>query len=75
MGDHQLASVAAANSVKLDPYREIGHRLLIEAERARGDGGAALRAFHRCERILAEIGAHPSRETLALADGLRTSTD
>lgn len=71
IGDHQLASVTADNAVKLDPYREIGHRLLIEAERARGDGGAALQAFHRCERFLDELGAHPSPETLAIVNGLR----
>ena len=75
IGDHQLASISADYAVKLDPYREVGHRLLIEAERARGDGGAALRAFHRCERSLAEIGAHPSPETLLIADDLRTIND
>ncbi len=75
IGDHQLASVTAEQAVKLDPYREIGHRLLIEAERARGDGGAALQAFHRCERLLDEIGAHPSPETLLVADDLRTFDD
>lgn len=76
IGDHQLASITAESAVKLDPYREIGHRLLIEAERARGDSGAALRAFHRCERILEEeIGVRPSAETLHLADLLRTSPE
>ena len=77
LGDHQLAAITAESAVKVDPYREIGHRLLIEAERARGDSGAALSAFRRCERILAdEIGVRPSPETLRLADLLlRTTPD
>ena len=69
-------SVTAESAVKLDPHREIGHRLLVEAERARGDSDAALRAFHRCERILAEeIGVRPSAETLRLADLVLTSAE
>ena len=73
IGDHQLAAVVAESAVTLDPFREIGHRLVIEAERARGDSGAALRAFRRCERILAEeLGVPPSAETLHLADMLRS---
>ena len=73
IGDHQLASVMAESAVALDPYREIGHRLVMDAERARGDSGAALRAFRRCERILAEeMGVPPSAETLQLADLIRS---
>ena len=63
LGDHQLAALTAENAIATDPYREIGHRLLIEAERAQGDGGAAHRAFERCARLLSEIGAQPSIET------------
>lgn len=72
MGDHQLAAVTAERAVTLDPFREIGHRLLIEAERARGDSGAAQRAFQRCVRVLDDIGARPSPDTLRIADGLGT---
>ncbi|MGA9275590.1 AfsR/SARP family transcriptional regulator [Ilumatobacter sp.] len=72
LGDHQLASGTAESAIRLDPWREVGHRLLIDAERARGDRSAALRAFERCERILADdVGVRPSPETLDLADLLR----
>jgi DNA-binding SARP family transcriptional activator len=65
--DPALAATVAATAVRLDPLREIGHRLLIEAELVRGDRGAAGRALSTCERILAaELGVAPSPETLAL---------
>ncbi len=73
LGDHQLAATIAENAVGLDPLRETGHRLLIEAERARGDGAAALRAYTRCAAILAEeLGVDPSPDTLRLADLIRS---
>ncbi len=72
LGDHQLASVVAETAVTTDPYRETGHRLLIEAHRDRGDSGAALRALQRCEQIFTEeLGVHLSPETVALADQVR----
>lgn len=67
LGDHRLASITAETAITADPYREIGYRLLIEAERAQGDNGAVQRAFRRCERQLAEIGAQPSPDTRRLA--------
>lgn len=71
LGDHQLAVTIAESAVQLDPFRETGHRLLMEAEMARGDRGAALRAFGRCERLLAdELGVRPSPETVALVQQL-----
>jgi DNA-binding SARP family transcriptional activator len=74
LGDHQLAVTVAESAVQLDPLRETGHRLLIESERARGDRGAALRAFTRCERLFAnELGVGPSPETVALVEGLGAS--
>ncbi len=73
IGDHQLASITAEAAIQVDPYRELGHRLLIEIERDRGDSGAAVRAFSRCERIFRdEIGVRLSPETLMLADRLFT---
>lgn len=72
LGDHQLAATAAELAIELDPLRETAHRLLIEAERGRGDRGAALRAYARCESTLAsEVGVAPSRETRLLAEQLR----
>jgi len=68
LGDYQLAATAARTAIDLDPLRELAHRLLIEAERARGDEGAALRAYSRCVDILrTELGVTPSPETLDLA--------
>ncbi|MGI9644194.1 MAG: AfsR/SARP family transcriptional regulator, partial [Ilumatobacteraceae bacterium] len=72
LGDHQLAATAAQTAIDLDPLRELAHRLLIEAEHARGDHSAALRAYTRCVDILAtELDAPPSPETLQLAETIR----
>ncbi len=72
LGDHQLATTIAESAVQLDPLREIGHRLVIESELARGDRGAALRAYARCEAVLAsELGVGPSAETEALGERIR----
>lgn len=69
LGDHQLATTTAETAIQLDPLREIAHRLLIQAEIARGDRSAALRAFARCEDIMAaEFGAPPSPDTIALVE-------
>jgi len=69
LGDPQLAATAAETAIQLDPLRETGYRLLIQAEQGRRDRSAALRAFARCEDILAaEFGAQPSPETIALLE-------
>lgn len=67
-GHHGLAIVVASQAIALDPLRETGHRLLMEAELARGDRSAALRAFDACERLMmAEFGASPSPRTIEVA--------
>ncbi len=72
LGDHQLAATIAESAIGLDPLREVGHCRLIDAEVARGDRGAALRAFARCERILRdELGVEPSAETKRVIERLR----
>lgn len=72
LGDHQLASTTAQTAIDLDPLREVGHRLLINAELARGDHSAAWRAYLNCVDILArELDAPPSDDTLRLADTIR----
>jgi DNA-binding SARP family transcriptional activator len=71
LGDHRLAALVAQQAIELDPFRETGHRLLIEAERGSGDSAAALSALVRCEEALADIGTVPSPETVAAAAGLR----
>lgn len=71
-GDHQLAVTVAERMVEIDPFREIGYRLIIEAELGRGDTIAALEAFDRCERVIRdEFGAAPSEETTALVERAR----
>lgn len=73
-GDLQLAAAIAERAVALDPYRETGYRLLMEAELARGDRVAALRVFDRCERIMQdEFGAAPSSRTLDVLERARSN--
>lgn len=70
-GDPGLAATIAASAVALDPVREVGHRLLIAAELARDDRGAAQRAYDRCKRILDDdLGVSPSSETTRLIEAL-----
>jgi DNA-binding SARP family transcriptional activator len=73
-GDPQLAASIAGQAVQLDPFRETGYRLLMEAELARGDTVAALRAFDRCEAMMQdEFGATPSSTTLEVLERARTA--
>jgi DNA-binding SARP family transcriptional activator len=58
--------------VALDPLAEAPHRRLIERLAASGDRGAALSAGRQfAERLRAQLGIAPSRETRALIDELR----
>jgi DNA-binding SARP family transcriptional activator len=73
-GHHRLAIDLAEQAIMLDPLKETGYRLLMEAELARGDGIAALRAFDRCEQVvMAEFGAPPSQRTIGVAERARRS--
>jgi len=66
-GDTTLAVRDATEAVQLDPFGERTHRLLMRAHAAAGDRAAALKAYERCRRLLAdELGADPSAETQAL---------
>ena len=72
LGDHQLSATVANTAVEVDPHREIGYRILAEAELARGDRGASAQALRRCEVMLRdELQVAPSPETVRLADSLR----
>ena len=73
-GDAQLAATIAESAIVVDPYREVAHRLLIEAELQRGDHAAAQRHLDRCRQVLHdELGVELSAETLALRGRLATS--
>jgi DNA-binding SARP family transcriptional activator len=60
----------------LQPTSEAAHRRLIRLHYLLGDRAAALLAFDHCERVLKdEVGARPSRETLALLATLEQAGD
>jgi DNA-binding SARP family transcriptional activator/ABC-type branched-subunit amino acid transport system substrate-binding protein len=63
-GDPRAAVRAAEELVELEPYRERGYRLLMEAQSAAGNDAEALRVYERCRQLLADdLGAYPSAET------------
>jgi SARP family transcriptional regulator, regulator of embCAB operon len=66
--DDLAAAVRAADElVALEPYRERGYRLLMQAQSAAGNDAEALRTYERCRTLLSEeLGAYPSAETEAL---------
>jgi DNA-binding SARP family transcriptional activator len=56
----RLASEAARELVAASPFRESGHRLLMEAHAARGNVAEALQAYEELRRLLRdELGAAP----------------
>jgi pentatricopeptide repeat protein len=53
--------------IRLEPYRESGHRILMEAFAAEGNTAEALRLYDELRRLLREeLGASPSASTQAL---------
>ena len=73
LGSHQLSATIAESAIAVDPLREVGYRLLAEAELAQGDRGAAARVLRRCEQMLRdELQVTPSPETVRLAETIRT---
>lgn len=67
--DGALASAIAIceRLLQLDPLLEHGWRRLMRLHHLRGDRGAAVAAFERCERVLRdELGLRPGAETLSL---------
>jgi DNA-binding SARP family transcriptional activator len=68
MGGTQLQSAerAARTLIELEPYRESGYILLMEALSARGNVAEALRVFDGLRMLLRdELGTNPSAETIA----------
>jgi DNA-binding SARP family transcriptional activator len=65
--DPQVALALADRAVGLDSVAERGWAIVMAAHRLLGDRVAALRAYDRCRRELAEgLGVEPSMETRAL---------
>jgi DNA-binding SARP family transcriptional activator len=66
-GELDTAERAARGLIELAPYRESGHRLLMETLAARGNTAEALRVYETLRRRLRdELGAAPSASTQAL---------
>jgi DNA-binding SARP family transcriptional activator len=66
-GELDTAERAARSLIARAPYRESGHRLLMEALAARGNTAEALLVYDALRRHLREeLGAAPSAETQAL---------
>ncbi len=61
------AEQAARRLIAMAPFREVGHRLLIEILAARGEVAEALRAYEAFRLLLREeLGTSPSRDLAAL---------
>lgn len=66
-GEYPLALEAARDVVGLEPFRELGYRLLMRAHAGAGNGAEALRVYERCRTLIAdELGVSPSPETRAV---------
>lgn len=62
--DTSLAGQLAIDAVARQPFREIGHRQLMQVELAQGQRAEALRVYQRCRALLVEeLGVGPSAET------------
>ena len=66
-GDHFLAVADTEEALGREPFRESLYRLLMRAHAGAGNRAEALRAYERCQRLLAdELGVDPSPETEAI---------
>jgi DNA-binding SARP family transcriptional activator len=66
-GDTRAARAAAEQLVRVEPYREAAHQLLIEVLGQAGDRAGAIQAYERCRAVLrSELRLEPSAETDAV---------
>lgn len=66
-GEPVTAARHAKLAVELEPFRETAHQRLMRALAAAGNRAEALRAYERCQRLLAEeLGVSPSPQTEAV---------
>ena len=62
-GDPSAAVRAGDELIALEPFRERGYRLLMQAQSAAGNDAEALRTYERCRTLLAEkLGRIPRRK-------------
>lgn len=54
-----------------EPFRETAWRLRMRIANALGDDDGVIRAYHTCERALAQVGTTPSPSTRQLLERLR----
>jgi two-component SAPR family response regulator len=69
-GEHDQAAQVLQNAITLHPYAEQLYQQAMRAHAARGDLTAVRTVRRTLTQHLAEIDAHPSDETVALADRL-----
>ena len=75
MGRRDLAISAVRRQLELDPWREPGHRRLMDLLWQDGNRAGALAQFERCRDLLdAEVGVEPEPETIALYERIRDGT-
>jgi DNA-binding SARP family transcriptional activator len=70
-GRPQDAEQLTETVLEAEPFYEAAWRLAMRLASARGDDQGVLRAYQRCERVLAEVGAEPRATTRQLVDQLR----
>jgi SARP family transcriptional regulator, regulator of embCAB operon len=69
------ADACARQLIELAPYRETGHRILMEALERQGNSAEALRAYERLRVVLRdELGVEPSSELQCVYRGLLGET-
>ena len=63
-GEAGLAAETATEAVEIDPFRESGYQLLMQAYAASGNRAEAISVYGRLTHLLgAELGTGPTRET------------
>jgi DNA-binding SARP family transcriptional activator len=69
------AEACARQLIELAPYRETGHRILIQALERQGNAAEAVRAYERLRVVLRdELGVEPSSELQRVYRGLLGET-
>ena len=70
--DYQSAQSHAADMLRLDPWREEGHRQMMRLLALDGQQSAALKQYETCRQILMdELGLQPGPETMNLYEAIR----